>query len=146
MTKRAGLAARRAPAPGLILAVASAGPLLVLFAFTVPLITLTSTAASLQAGPGAQAWILSAMSVGAAAGLMSSGAIGDDYGRRRTFLAGLLFLAGSSVLGALAPTALVLIIARILQGLGGAAILACSLGAIGHAFPDGPERGRATGV
>ena len=146
MTRRAGLAARRAPAPGLILAVASAGPLLALFAFTVPLTTLTSTAASLQAGPGAQAWILSAMSVGAAAGLMSSGAIGDDYGRRRTFLAGLLFLAGSSVLGALAPTALVLIIARILQGLGGAAILACSLGAIGHAFPDGPERGRATGV
>ncbi len=106
------------------LAVAAAGPLLVLIAFTVPLTTLTSTAVALGAGPGVQAWIMSAMSVGAAAGLLSSGAIGDDYGRRRTFLAGTLVLACSSLLGALAPTALVLVIARVLQGLGGAAILA----------------------
>jgi MFS family permease len=128
------------------LAVAAAGPLLVLIAFTVPLTTLTSTAVALGAGPGAQAWIMSAMSVGAAAGLLSSGALGDDYGRRRTFLAGTLVLAGSSLLGALAPTALVLVIARVLQGLGGAAILACSLGLIGHGFPAGAERARATGV
>lgn len=51
---------------GLIQAVASAGPLLVLFTFTVPLTTLTSTAEALSAGSGVQAWILSAMSVGAA--------------------------------------------------------------------------------
>jgi MFS family permease len=128
------------------LAVAAAGPLLVLIAFTVPLTTLTSTAVALGAGPGVQAWIMSAMSVGAAAGLLSSGAIGDDYGRRRTFLAGTLVLASSSLLGALAPTAPVLVTARVLQGLGGAAILACSLGLVGHAFPAGPERARATGV
>jgi MFS family permease len=134
----------RRPDPGHTLAVAAAGTLLVLVAFTTPLTTLTSTAAALGAGPGAQAWVLSSMSLGAAAGLLSSGAIGDDYGRRRTFLAGALLLAGSSVLGALAPTALVLVIARVLQGLGGAAMLACGLGLIGHAFPAG--RARATGV
>ena len=44
-------------------------------------------------------------------------------------------MAGASLLGALAPTALVLILARILQGLGGAAMLSCGLGLIGHAFP-----------
>jgi MFS family permease len=86
------------------------------------------------------------MPVGAAAGLLSSGAIGDDHGRRRTFIAGTLLLAGSSLLGALAPNALVLILARSLQGLGGAAMLACGLGLIGHAFPEGPGRVRATGV
>jgi MFS family permease len=128
------------------LAVAAAGTLLVLVAFTTPLTTLASTAAGLGAGPGAQAWILSAMNVGTAAGLMSSGAIGDDYGRRRTFLAGALVLAGASLLGALAPTSMVLIAARVLQGLGGAAVLACGLGLIGHAFPTGPARARATGV
>jgi MFS family permease len=128
------------------LAVAAAGTLLVLVAFTTPLTTLVSTAAGLGAGPGAQAWVLSAMNVGTAAGLLSSGAIGDDYGRRRTFLAGTLLLAGSSVLGALAPNALVLILARVLQGLGGAAMLACGLGLIGHAFPEGPAQVRATGV
>ena len=123
------------PDPGRTLAVAAAGTLLILVAFTTPLTTLASTAAGLDAGPGAQAWVLSAMNVGTAAGLLSSGAIGDDYGRRRTFLAGTLLLAGSSVLGALAPNALVLVLARILQGLGGAAMLACGLGLIGHAFP-----------
>lgn len=133
-------------ASGSTLAVASAGPLLVLIAFTVPLTTLTSTATALDAVPGAQAWIMSAMSVGAAAGLLGSGAIGDDYGRRRTFLAGTLLLAGSSVLGALAPTALLLVIARILQGLAGAAIFACSLGLLGHLFPAGREQVRATAV
>ena len=131
---------------GAVLTVASAGPLLVLFAFTVPLTTLTSTATALGAGAGAQAWILSAMSVGAAAGLLSSGAIGDDYGRRRIFVIGALVLAAASVMGALAPNALTLVIARIIQGLGGAAILACSLGLIGHVFPSGRDRSHATSI
>jgi MFS family permease len=95
------------PEPGGTLTVGAAASLLVLVTFTTPLTTIVSTAAGLDAGPGAQAWVLSAMPVGAAAGLLSSGAIGDDYGRRRTFLAGTLLLAGASLLGALAPTALV---------------------------------------
>jgi MFS family permease len=128
------------------LAVAAAGTLLVLLTFTTPLTTLTATASGLRAGPGAQAWVLSAMNVGTAAGLLSGGALGDDYGRRRTFLAGTLVLAGASVLGAIAPDSLLLILARVLQGLGGAAMLACGLGLIGHAFPEGPARVRATGV
>jgi len=135
---------RTSPEP--TLAIAAAGTLLVLIAFTTPLTTLASTAAGLGAGPGAQAWVLSSMNVGTAAGLLSSGAIGDDYGRRRTFLTGALVLAGASVLGAVAPNALVLILSRVLQGLGGATILACGLGLIGHAFPGGPARARATGV
>jgi hypothetical protein len=86
------------------------------------------------------------MSVGCAAGLLSSGALGDDYGRRRTFLTGALILAAGSLLGAWAPDALVLVLARVVQGLGGAAIVACSLGLIGNAYPDGPARARATGI
>jgi MFS family permease len=127
------------------LAVASLATALVLVIFTVPLTTLTSTAQVLGAGPGAQAWILSAMSVGAASALLGSGAIGDDYGRRRTFVAGTVVLALASVLGALAPNALLLIIARVVQGLGGGAILACGLGLIGQAYP-GRALARATGI
>ncbi|HEY5998404.1 MAG TPA: MFS transporter [bacterium] len=140
------LGSARRPDPGLTLAVASAGTLLVLATFTVPLVTLPGTAGDLGAGPGGQAWILSGMSVGAAAGLLGSGVIGDDYGRRRMFLAGMLMLAGSSVLGALAPTVVLLVIARLLQGLGAAAIVSCALGMVGHAFPTAAERSRATGV
>lgn len=127
------------------LVVASIATALVLVVFTVPLTTLTSTAHALGAGPAAQAWMLSAMSVGAASGLLAGGAIGDDYGRRRTFLAGTILLALASVLGAVAPTAFVLIIARIIQGFGGAAILACGLGLIGQAYP-GKALARATGI
>lgn len=147
MTKEPSTAATtRRPDSGGTLAVAAAGTLLVLVAFTTPLTTLASTAAGLGAGPGAQAWVLSAMNVGTAAGLLSSGAIGDDYGRRRTFFVGVLVLSGASLLGALAPTSLVLVVARVLQGLGGAAVLACGLGLIGHAYPEGPARTWATGV
>lgn len=130
---------------GPTLAIASLATALVLIIFTVPLTTLTSTAEALGAGPAAQAWILSAMSVGAASALLGSGAIGDDYGRRRTFVAGTIVLALASVLGALAPNALLLNIARIVQGVGGGAILACGLGLIGHAYP-GRALARATGI
>ncbi|MEV6848953.1 hypothetical protein [Actinoplanes sp. NPDC051411] len=67
-------------AAGRTLAIAAAGSLLVLVAFTTPLATLPATAAGVHAGPGAQAWILSGMSVGCAAGLLSSGALGTTTG------------------------------------------------------------------
>ena len=117
--------------PGHTLAVAAAGTLLVLVAFTVPLTTLADTAAGLGAGPGAQAWVLSSMSLGSAAGLLSSGAIGDDYGRRRTFVAGalLLGLGLAALLAALAAGAGILALSTVVptlieRGLGEGAVLA----------------------
>jgi predicted MFS family arabinose efflux permease len=122
------------------------GTVLVLIAYTTPVATLASTASGLGAGPAGQAWILSSMSCGLAVALLPAGAIGDDYGRRRMFAAGTVLLALTCLLAALAPGTAVLVAARIGQGLGGAAILACSLGLIGHAFPPGPARVQATGV
>jgi MFS family permease len=136
---------QRSPTIVATLAVASLATALVLIIFTVPLTTLTSSAQGLGAGPGGQAWILSGMSVGAAAALLGSGVIGDDYGRRRTFVIGTVVITLASMLGALAPNPLLLIIARIMQGLGGGAVLACGLGLIGHAYP-GPALARATGI
>lgn len=115
------------------LTVAAAGTMLVLVTFTVPLATLSTTALGVHAGAAAQAWILSGMSVGCAAGLLASGALGDDYGRRRTLVIGALVLTVGSLLGAATPDAVLLVLARVVQGLGGAAIVACSLGLIGHA-------------
>ncbi|MCB1629503.1 MAG: MFS transporter, partial [Xanthomonadales bacterium] len=131
--------------PVATLTVASLATALVLLVFTVPLTTMTATVQALDASVTAQAWIYSAMSIGAAAGLLGSGAIGDELGRRRTFVAGTLLLGLASLIAALAPTALWLVVARLLQGLGGAAILACSLGLIGQAW-SGPALARATGI
>ena len=128
------------------LAVTCCGPLLALMAFTTPVADLSSTATALGAGSAAQSWILSAMPIGTGATVLSSGAIGDDYGRRATFTAGALLLAGASLLGALAPTGLLLILARILQGIGSAAILSCGLGLIGKMYPSVHGCTRATAV
>lgn len=131
---------------GRTLAVATAGTALALIAYTTPVGTLAATATALNAGPGGQAWILSSMSCGLAVALLPSGAVGDDYGRRRMFVIGALVLAATSVLATFAPDTLTLVLARVGQGLGAAAVVACGLGLIGHAFPGGHARVRATGI
>src|SRR3954470_21449132 len=114
--------------PRATLVVAAAATFLALVVFTVPLATLPSTASALAAGPEAQAWILSSMSIGLGVALLSVGALGDDLGRRRVLVLGAAVLAASSVLGRPAPSAVVLGVARILQGVGAAALVACSQG------------------
>ena len=73
-------------------AVATTGTVLALVAYTTPIGTLAATASALGAGPSGQAWILSSMSCGLAVALLPAGAIGDDHGRRRMFVAGALVL------------------------------------------------------
>lgn len=131
---------------GRTLMVATAGTVLALIAYTTPVGTLASTAAALHADAAGQAWILSSMSVGLAVALLPVGAVGDDHGRRRMFVVGALVLAATSVLAALAPDTLTLVLARVGEGIGGASVIACGLGLVGHAFPTGPGRVRATGI
>jgi predicted MFS family arabinose efflux permease len=126
--------------------VAALGTMLTLVAFTAPLAILNATATSLGADTAGRIWILSSMSVGLGAVLLSTGTIADDYGRRRTFVAGTLVLALASFLAALAPQTPVFVLARVLQGVGGAAVIASSLGLIAHAFAPGPARAAASGV
>jgi MFS family permease len=131
---------------GRTLLMASLATLLVLVTFVTPLATGVRTAAGLGAGPGAQAWLLSAMSVGLAAALLTAGVLADDLGRRRVFTGGLGVLGLGAVLVAVSGSAAVFIAGRLLQGVGGAAVLACALGLIGAAFPLGPARSRAAAV
>lgn len=128
------------------LGVAAAATLLVLVTFVTPLATQGRTALALTAGPSSSPWLLSAMSVGLAVALLPAGALADDVGRRRVFVAGLVVLVAGAVVCALAGDPLVFIAGRVVEGVGGAAVLACALGLIGHAFPPGPQRGHATGT
>src|SRR3954447_17479109 len=146
MTTVAVPAVRATPEQGRALLMASLATLLVLITFVTPLATGVRTAAGLGAGPGAQAWLLSAMSVGLAAALLTAGVLADDLGRRRVFSGGLTVLGLGAVVVAAAGSPAVFIAGRLLQGLGGAAVLACALGLIGAAFPLGPARSRATAV
>ena len=128
------------------LGVASAATLLVLGTFVTPLATQGRTTLALSAGPSSSPWLLSAMSVGLAVALLPAGSLADDLGRRRVFVTGLVVLVAGAAVCALAVDPLLFIAGRVVQGVGGAAVLACALGLIGHAFPPGPQRGHATGM
>jgi MFS family permease len=128
------------------LGMASLATLLVLITFVTPLATGVRTTVALDAGPGAQAWLLSAMSVGLATALLTAGVLADDLGRRRVFCGGLVLLGLGAVVVAAAGSPPAFIGGRVLQGVGGAAVLACALGLIGQAFPLGPARSRAAAV
>ena len=69
---------------------ASLGTLVAMIAFTAPLSTVNPTVAGLDAGVAGRTWILSSMSIGLGAFLLTAGRVADDYGRRRTFVAGAL--------------------------------------------------------
>jgi MFS family permease len=122
------------------------GTALVLVTYVTPMATIPQTAADLGAGAGARAWMLSSMSVGLAAGLLASGALGDALGRRRTYVVGLAVMGLGALGSALAPWTAVFVGARVLEGLGGAAILACGLAILAHGYPEAADRARATGV
>src|SRR5215475_8853146 len=113
---------------------ATLGTLAVLVVFTAPLANLNQTAAGLDAGPSGRIWILSSMSIGLGAFLLTAGRVADDYGRRRTFVAGAAVLALGSVVAAAASDVEVFVLARIVTGIGGAAVIAAGLGMIAAAY------------
>uniref|UniRef100_A0AAU2V1F4 MFS transporter n=1 Tax=Streptomyces sp. NBC_00003 TaxID=2903608 RepID=A0AAU2V1F4_9ACTN len=130
----------------LTLAVSCFGTLLVLMNYTAPMSTLSDTAADLGAGLSGQTWMLSSVMLGIAALLLITGGLGDAHGQRRAFFYGSLLLAAGTVVCAVATDTGVFVGARIVQGIGSAAIMTASLGIIGYAFPSGPQRVRATGM
>jgi EmrB/QacA subfamily drug resistance transporter len=90
-------------------------------------------------------WVVDAYALMLAAFLLTAGSVADRIGRKRVFLAGLIVFTGSSALCGLSSSALMLNLARGLQGTGGAMMFATSLALLAEAF-EGRERGTAFGV
>jgi EmrB/QacA subfamily drug resistance transporter len=90
-------------------------------------------------------WVISAYLLTYASLLLGSGAFGDLRGRKLTLIAGLLIFGTASAACGLAPSAILLNIARAVQGVGGAMLLTAALAIIGNTF-DGPRRGRAVAI
>ncbi len=128
------------------LPVVAAATMLALMNYNATASTLPAMARDLGAGTGGQTWLLNGIAVGAAVLLLIAGSLADDHGRRRVFAAGATALAVSSLACAAAPTTLVFVLGRVVQGGATAAVLAAGLGLLGHAFLAGPARARATGV
>lgn len=88
-------------------------------------------------------WIMNAYTIAMTACLMGAGALADRFGRKRIFMSGVLVFGISSLACGLATSAAILIAARFVQGVGGAALLACQVAVLSHQFRDAPERGMA---
>lgn len=127
------------------LAPVALGTALVLVTYVTPIATIPATARDLGAGPVARAWILSSMSVGLAAALLVTGVVGDTVGRRRVLTLGLVTLSGGALACAVATGPWLLVAARVVEGIGGAAVLSCGLALLAHDYP-GPRRLHATSV
>jgi MFS family permease len=119
---------------------------LVLVTYVTPIATIPATAADLEAGSVGRAWVLSSMSVGLAGFLLVSGVVGDTLGRLRVHVAGLVTLAVGAAVCAVAQEPVLFVVGRVLEGAGGAAVLACGLAVLAHRYPPGPERLHATSI
>jgi EmrB/QacA subfamily drug resistance transporter len=90
-------------------------------------------------------WVVDAYALGLATCVLTAGSIADLYGRKRVFIAGIILFTAASVACGVANDALFLIIARGVQGLGGAMMFATALALLSQEF-HGRERGTAFGV
>lgn len=107
---------------------------------------LNSIGSSLGGGIAELQWVVSSYTIAFAAFILTAGALGDRIGARRVFMAGFAIFTVASVACALAPTAVILIAARSVQGLGAAILVPNSLALLSHAYTDERARGRAVGI
>ncbi len=91
-------------------------------------------------------WVVTGYALAFGSLLLLGGRLGDLYGRRKVFMAGLGIFAVASLLGGMATTEPLLLAARGLQGLGAALASPAALALITTTFPAGPARNRAFAV
>ena len=112
---------------------------------TVVNVALPALQTSLNATAVDMQWVIESYSLLLSALLLIGGSLGDHYGRRRVFVAGVTLFAFASAWCGLAPDIHQLIVARAAQGLGAALLVPGSLAIISSSFPEN-ERGRAIGT
>ncbi len=128
-----------------VLAVAVLGDSMILLEATVVNVALPTIGRNLGAGVAGLQWTLNSYVLTLAALVLVGGSLSDIYGRRRMFVLGVVVFVAASALCAAAPTIGLLILARFIQGIGGALLTPGSLAIIEAVFhPD--DRTRAIGA
>jgi EmrB/QacA subfamily drug resistance transporter len=112
---------------------------------TVVNVALPSIQKDLGASLSALEWTVNAYTLTFAVLLVTGGRLGDIFGRRLTFLIGVVVFALASATAGLAPSDGVLVVSRAVQGIGGALMMPATLSIITNAFP-AEERGKAIGT
>ncbi len=122
------------------------GVLMIVLDTTVVTVALPSIQSSLGFTDTSLVWVLNAYMLTFGGFLLLGGRLGDLYGNRRWFLAGLVLFTVASLACGVAPTRDVLVVARAVQGVGGAVVAAVALAIIMNLFPEPAERAKAMGV
>lgn len=133
-------------ASNLLLVVICLAQFMVILDVSIVNIALPSIKTNLHFSASGLQWVLNAYTIAFGGFLLLGGRAGDLLGRRRTFLAGTAMFCLASLLCAFASSRGLLIGARALQGLGGAALSPASLAIVTTSFAEGRERNRALGV
>src|ERR1039457_4140525 len=130
---------------GWTLAVVSLGLFMVVLDNLVVKVALPSIHRDLGASIQSLEWTVNAYVLAYAVLLLTGAALGDRFGRKRMFLAGMAVFTAASAAAALAPTTDLLVAARAIQGAGAAMVTPLTLTLLAEAFPQ-EKRGMAIGV
>jgi len=113
---------------------------------TIVNIALPAIRSDLHASVAELQWSIDGYTIVVASFLLLAGSIGDRFGRRRTFQAGLWVFSLGSLLCSVAPNPPVLVASRVLQALGGSMLNPVAMSIIVNTFLDPKERARAVGI
>lgn len=113
---------------------------------TVVNVALVNIKQQLDANVTGLQWIVDGYSLVFASFLLTGGALGDRIGGKKVFSAGLVLFTFASTLCSVAPSLLVLQLARALQGLGAALLVPATLSLLQATFSEAKERARAIGI
>ena len=110
-----------------VLALTSVGVMLVSLDISIVNVAFGSFVAEWPESRRTLTWIFSAYNIAYAAGLLTAGRLADAFGRKQAFLTGVMIFMIGSILCAVSPTAMFMVIARIIQAIGGAILTPASL-------------------
>ncbi|MEU5163135.1 MFS transporter [Streptomyces sp. NPDC020875] len=130
----------------IVLAILSGSLLLIAMDTTILNVAFPSLVADLRPGSVEQLWIIDAYALALSGLLVTAGALGDRWGRKRLLLGGFALFALASLGAVFATEAWQVIAARALLGVGGAAIMPATLSILRHVFTDARERAFAYAV
>ncbi|RDS85673.1 MFS transporter [Dyella psychrodurans] len=130
----------------LALIVLCLGVLMIVLDTTIVNVALPSIKTDLHFGDTALAWVVNAYMLTYGGFLLLGGRLGDLYGHRRLFLIGIALFTLTSLACGLSTTQLALVVARSVQGLGGAVVTAVALSLIMDLFTEPADRAKAMGV
>src|ERR1700754_1215572 len=138
---------RLTPPLARIVATVSVGFVVTQLDVTIVNIALANIGADLHANVAGLQWVVDAYTLAFAVLMLSAGALGDRFGARRLYAAGIVLFALASLACGLALDATMLVAARAVQGIGAAAMLPNSLALLNQSYGHDPKlRARAVGL